>query len=98
MEEADPCAALDPAEGRALGRKALQCFLEAVDNSIATGVPQTRRLVDVLMTKSAPIQAAVTSVEMLRAALPPSAARLLALIRAEKGDAALLAAVDAILV
>ena len=47
------------------------------------------------MTKSAPIQAAVTSVEMLRAALPPSAARLLALIRAEKGDAALLAAVDA---
>ena len=54
-----------------------------------------RRLVDVLMTKSAPIQAAVTSVEMLRAALPPSAARLLALIRAEKGDAALLAAIDA---
>ena len=53
MEEADPCAALDPAEGRALGRKALQCFLEAVDNSIATGVPQTRRLVDVLAEKCA---------------------------------------------
>ena len=48
------------------------------------------------MTKSAPIQAAVTSVEMLRAALPPPAARLLALIRAEKGDAALLEAIDAV--
>ena len=54
------------------------------------------QLVDVLMTKSAPIQAAVTSVEMLRAALPPPAARLLALIRAEKGDAALLEAIDAV--
>ena len=49
--EGDSGAALDPVEGRALGRKALQCFLEPVDNSISTTVPQTRQLVDVLGEK-----------------------------------------------
>jgi len=57
---------------------------------------ESRQLIDVLIAKSAPICAAVTSVEMLHAALPPSAARLLAIILAQKGDGAVVKAIEAV--
>ena len=57
---------------------------------------ESRQLITVLMAKSAPIRAAVTSVEMLRTVLPSSAARLLVLTRAEKGDGAVIEAIEAV--
>ena len=49
--DAQPAAAaatVDLAEGRALGKLALGCFLEDVDNSVPSSVPLTRSLSDVL--------------------------------------------------